>query len=386
MRAAGWRLLGLLLVGGCQQQAALPAAAARPPATQQLTGVLSPNAWAHAQIKTAVAGAAGFAPRLQLAATLVADPQKFASVGARVAGRVAAIRVMPGQRVDKNQALVEVEAVELHQVTTEYLVAASRDREARDVLARLRRLVDERVGALQDLRHAETNAETARAAFAEADEHLHFLGLDDAAIAAMRLGSSHGTQTSIVRAPMAGHVADVHVALGQVLTGTETLVDIVDADPIWAILKLYERDLTGVHCGLHADLNVFGYAAETFAATVAAVGDRIDPLTHTVDLRLALPNPSHHLKPGMGGTATLQLPADPNAAWLPVEAVQALGAQRVYFRRTGPREFLAVPIAAGAERSGLLPVTPAPAPEAEVVVQGAFALRAVLERGELQDD
>src|SRR5581483_2701442 len=120
--------------------------------------------------------------RLIANAVIVGDPQRVARVGARVPGRVTALRVALGDAVTVGQPIADVDSVELHQVSMEYLTAIARSREANDALERQRRLVAERVGAVQDLRRAEADAAAVAATLHEAEEHLHFLGLSEADI------------------------------------------------------------------------------------------------------------------------------------------------------------------------------------------------------------
>jgi cobalt-zinc-cadmium efflux system membrane fusion protein len=340
----------------------------------------------NAEIRTAKLTPQAFTPRLTTTATIAADPRNIARLGSRVAGRVAAIDVRLGDRVQRGQALVEIDAVELHQVSTEYLTAQARAREAVDALARQKQLVAERVGALQDLRRAEANAEAATATLHEAEEHLRFLGLGNEAIARLRGGSIHAVERSIIRAPIAGRVSTLTVTLGQVLAGTEDLVTITRSDDVWATLRVYERDLGNLAVGGSVEIQVPSYPDRIFIGKTAGIGELVDPATHTIEARVALPNPDGALKPGMSATASIALKSRATELWLPSEAVQPHGTDRAVFAVVGERRFEARPIAVGAEVGGMVPVSSGIAPGTEVVVHGAFALRGELERAELEGE
>ena len=241
------------------------------PAMVQLTAEGARNA----EIETAVASRERFAPKLTVVATLGPDPLHSARVGARVAGRVASLEVRLGQTVKKGQPLISVETVEVHLVSSEFLTAVARAREANDSLARQKQLVAERVGALQDLRRAEANAEAENATLREAEEHLHFLGLSSEAIAAVRAGVPKAAERSIVRAPIDGRVASISVSLGQVLAGTEDMLTIVDSADLWATLQIYERDSAGVRVGNAVDIRVPAWPERTFKGTIEVVGEVI---------------------------------------------------------------------------------------------------------------
>ena len=220
----------------------------------------------------------------------------------------------------------------------------------------------------------------------EAEEHLHFLGLSTAAVSAVRSGKSRAGDRSIVRAPIAGRVAALSASLGQVLAGTEDILTIVDSDKLWATLRIYERDLAGVVVGTPVELRVSSYPDRVFKATVQVIGEVADPVTHTVEARARLANADAVLKPGMNATASIALKAADATLWLPAEAVQARGIDRIIFTRVKERRFEAHLVTAGLERNGFVPVSSGLTEGAEVVVHGAFALRGELDRAESLGD
>lgn len=358
-----------------------------PPAAESSKRIveLTPQGMQNAEVRVAKLTPQTYRPRLSTTALINADPQDIARMGGRVSGRVAAIHVKLGDTVRKGQPLVEIDAVELHQVATEYLTAVARAKEAEDALGRQQQLVAERVGAIADLRRAEANAEAARATLREADEHLHFLGLSDETIRALRTGSSHGSVRSILRAPIEGRIAALSVSLGQVLNGTEDVVTVIRSNTVQAMLRVYERDIASVQLGTAVELKVPGYPERVFTGTVAAVGDLVDLATRTVEARVAIGNPDGVLKPGMSAVASVALRGGPAELWLPTEAVSEHGTERLVFVKVGDRRFEARPVVVGPEQGGMLPIRSGLESGTEVAVQGAFALRGQLERAELEE-
>ena len=352
------------------------------PPTVQLTAEGTRNA----EIETAVVTTERFTPKLTVVATLGPDPLHSARVGARVAGRVASLDVRLGQAVKKGQQLAAIETVEIHLVSSEFLTAVARARETNDALQRQKQLVQERVGALQDLRRAEANAEAENATLREAEEHLHFLGLSNEAIAAVRAGVPKAAERSIVRSPIDGRVASLTVSLGQVLAGTEDILTIVDSADLWATLQIYERDSAGVVVGSTVEVQVPAWPDRLFKGTIEAVGEVIDPQTHTVEARVKLVNEDSALKPGMTATALIALKADGQNVWLPAQAVQPRGSERIVFVEVGENRFEARTVGAGAERNGFVAIRSGLDAGAKVVVRGAFSLRAELENAGLSGD
>lgn len=355
----------------------------------QLTGSSLQNAGILLQTVTE----GGFGPRLEVPATIEADPQQVSRMGARAPGRVVALSVSMGAHVNVGDPLFELATIELHQVTTEYLVAIARSRQAEDALRRARAMAQEHVGPVADLRRAEADSAAARATLHEAEEHLHFLGLRERDISRIRASSSHGQARSIIRSPMEGTVTAINAAIGQVLQGNEEVVVISRIDRVWANLHLYERDITRVRVGARVTVQLSGMiesAAPT--GTLSFVSQMLDPSTHTGEGRVLLENSQGVLRPGMTATGYIELPTEPHQVWIAQQAVQSHEGHSIVFVPSETedagetREFEARTVSVGEERGGRVPVLEGLRVGESVVVQGAFVLRGELERGELAED
>ncbi len=326
-------------------------------------------------------GAARFGPRLLVPAAIEADPSRMAEVGARVTGRVVALRVSIGDVVREGAPLVEIDTVELHQVTTEYQMAVARSRQTLDALSRARTLQVEQVGATQDLRRAEAENAAAQAQLREAEEHLHVLGLREADITQLRSGTSHGQTRSVIRAPVEGTVAALPVAIGRVVAGGDLIAVVGRTDRVWASLRLFEQDLFRLHPGLAVTVRLSG-SARDFNWTVSVVAPVIDPVTRTAEGRVALDNPDGALRPGASAVASIWIPATESRRWLPREAVQSHEGALVVFVPVGGG-FEARPVRIGEEENGRVPVLEGLEGVDRVVVRGAFGLLGELERDAL---
>ena len=386
--AGGWAWLCTALCLACKAPAPPATNPHGPTRAERLSRQveLTETGLQNAEIRWAPLFPQTFSPHLNATATIAADPQAIARVGARMAGRVGAIRVRVGDTVKLDQPLVEIDTVELHHVSTEYLMALARAREANDALARQKQLVAERVGALQDLRRAEAAQEVTEANLRETEEHLHFLGLDDSTVDALRSNTQSGPLRSVLRAPIAGRVEALGVSLGQVLTGTEDVLTIMQLKQVWAVLRIYEHDLGAISTEAPVEVSTVGYPGRVFHGRVDAIGDLVETTTRTVEVRVAIDNQDGALKPGMTATAAVSIKAQEATLWLPLEAVQASHGQKVVFVKTGERHFLARPVTLGAERGGYVHLVSGVQAGENVVIHGAFTLRGELERSELEED
>jgi cobalt-zinc-cadmium efflux system membrane fusion protein len=83
------------------------------------------------------------------------------------------------------------------------------------------------------------------------------------------------------------------------------------------MIDVYERDLPLIRVGEAVQLSVEAYSDVNFPATIAFVGDIVDPNTRTVKVRALVDNRDRRLKPQMYGRVTF-----------PVEAAQLIRAPR----------------------------------------------------------
>src|SRR6266700_999207 len=236
-----WSIVAMLLAPlGCRRGDHSTAPASPHDAQHHAVVELTAEGMKNAQVEVVRLQPTSFSPRLRVSAIIGGDPRKIAQVVSRLAGRVTAIRVQLGDAVRRGQALVEIDGVEVHQVALDYRTSTSRLRAAEDALARQRQLVDERVGAVADLRRAETEHAAAKAAREEANEHLRFLGFSEKDVQSVDRAAGDNSHRAVVRAPIAGRVAALDVTLGRILTGEEPIVTITQLDRVAAILRVYE--------------------------------------------------------------------------------------------------------------------------------------------------
>ncbi|MDX2023841.1 MAG: efflux RND transporter periplasmic adaptor subunit [Deltaproteobacteria bacterium] len=380
---------GLLLCGlalfGCSRSAPAPAPAPKAVAEPGVVH-LSPEAQANAGLQIQPLAPGTYTPKLKLSAVIVGDPSQVAEVGARVPGRVSAIRVKLGDVVRKGQPLIDIESVDIHEATLQYLTARARFAAAKDALDRQRLLYQERVGAEVDLRRAESEFAATRAAVDEGEEHLKFLGLTTGDVRALANHTPNAEHPGTLRSPIAGRVAALNVSVGQVVTGNENALTIANTKNVWASLRVYERDLVYLSVGQAVQLQLPSVPDRLFEGKLTFLSELVDPHTRTTEARVWLANDEGLLRPGATVTALVALPAKPNSLWLPDEAVQTVEAQPSVFVAEGNGRFVARPVKASDTQGGFRQIEAGLAPGTKVVVKGAFTLRGELERANIVDE
>jgi multidrug efflux pump subunit AcrA (membrane-fusion protein) len=323
-------------------------------------------------------------------ARLTNDENRTWRVGAVAEGRMQFIHANPGDTVVKDQVLAEMHSHEIHESRASYKRAQADLARIKGVQAyrqglrdRAQRLLDLRAGSVAQLEQAETelkNAQTdVRNAEIEIDRtktHLvEVLGIpaEESDIPQAKDGEDHDLIP--VRAPATGVVLTRNVTLGTVVTPASDLFVISDLSTVWAIAEVGEEHLGRLRVGMPANVFVQAYPGRAFRGRIGKLGEVLDPNTHTIRVRIELPNAQGLLKPEMYADAQIEVGRGGLALMLPAEAVQDVRGDAVVFVRVGPDHFELRPVRTGSTVSGSIEILSGLETGDAVVSQAAFILK-----------
>ena len=323
---------------------------------------------------------------LEATAEIEPAPNRFAQVGARVAGRVTRLTVAEGDPVVAGQTLAEIDSPELGQATGDYLAAATSAGVAREIADREKMLYERKISSEREWRLAEAEAVRSRAAKEAAENRLHALGITDPELEKLRVEGHFGSQVSL-RSPLTGVVAARAAAVGRIVQPGEGLFEIVDLREVAIAIDVYEQSLSRVHPGQRAEVQTMSTGSKTFSGKVTSVGAVVERQTRTVKVRMLLANPDRVLRPGMFATVrVIGAGTDQQAAqaiYVPTAAVQRDGGATIVFVSVGPRLFERREIEAGPEAGGFTLVRRGVAVGDKVVTTGSLALKSEFRKGTL---
>ncbi len=319
-------------------------------------------------------------------ARIVADPNRTARVLPPVQGRVTAVLVRLGDRVERGQPLVTLESPDADAAVATFLQAQAGERQARATLqkaetdlARASDLYQVRAVAEKDLLAAQNDAAQARlglegaeAARQQAFRKLELLGLEPATF----------RQAALVRAPISGKVLEVNVAPGEyrgaVATHSDTttppLLTIADLGTVWVQADVPEPLLRLVHVGQPVTITLVSFPDEVFGGTVSRIGDVLDPQTRSLKVTVTLPNPAGRFRPEMFGSVRQPGPRH-SLPVLPADAVVLEYGRPVVFVERAPGQFERRAVATGARAESLVAITRGVQAGERIVVDGAVLLR-----------
>jgi len=305
-----------------------------------------------------------------LNARIAYDENHTVRVSTPIAGRVLRIDAQPGDRVAAGQPLLEVDAPDYAQALADVNKAAAEANQKGAAYRRVKELVDAEVAARKELETADADLKQAEAERSRAQARLNNLTQGQA-----RAGS-HLT----IRSRIAGVVAE-----RKVNPGAEVRPDMPDAlfvitDPahLWVIIDLPERLLGSVRKGQKVTVEVDAYLRRSFPATVASIGEVVDPATRRIQVRCILDNPERLLKPEMYARVTPLADSQARLPRVPNSALITEGLYTYVFVETAPGVFRKRRVAPGLQGRNESYVKDGLKEGDRVVTSGALLLNAEL--------
>lgn len=263
------------------------------------------------------------------------DENYTARVSSPIAGRVVSLNLVPGDEVRAGQPLLTLDSPDLATAMADLDKATADETRKRLAYERAKTLFDGGVLPRKDFEAGEADYGQARAETRRAQMRLRNLSPRNAKHAS---GAANGY---VLRAPISGVLADRRVNPGMEVRPDlpEPLFTITDPTHLWVLIDLPERNLANVAPGNLANVEVDAYPDMKFTATIARVGEIVDPATRRIQVRCTIDNPDRKLKPEMYARVTLLAEDGARAVRVPNTALVSEGAQTFVFVETGPGVF-----------------------------------------------
>lgn len=225
-----------------------------------------------------------------------------------VSGRIVKINFAEGQRVQKDDVLVEldrsIEQAELDEANAE-LALAEAEYERQQAL-RTRNTVSQAA-----LDQAKARLDTARASIALAQARL--------------------AKRSLL-APFDARAGLRRVSPGAFVEAGTEIVNLEDIDPLKLDFRVPERFLPAVQLGQKIGVQVDAFPDRRFEGEVVAIDPQIDEEGRSLVVRAVVQNEEDQLRPGLFARVTLTLATRQDAIWVAESAVVPMGDQVTVFK------------------------------------------------------
>ncbi|MDE5787194.1 MAG: efflux RND transporter periplasmic adaptor subunit [Bacteroidaceae bacterium] len=225
------------------------------------------------------------------------EEESSTSVSFTGMGVLNTLAVNEGQPVRKGQLLAVIDETQARSMLATTKAALD---QALDAQARMKQLHDNQ--SLPDIKWAEieSKVQQAQSAYDIAKKNL---------------------EDCRIYAPVSGLVGAKIMDVGETVLPTEPVLTILSIDRVKVRVSIPESEIAGITAETPTQVSVDALDGETFQGGKIEKGVSADPLTHTYDIRISMPNPEHKLLPGMVAKVTMDSSQE-KAIVLPVMAVQ----------------------------------------------------------------
>jgi len=293
-------------------------------------------------------------------------PLRRSVVGSAVDGRVDEFRVKDGQYVEAGKPLAKLktesfeiqlaaaqeelklrklERDELKKLRPEEINEAKARMEGAKILRDFTKRQQDRVQGLyergtvtiEQLQESLSAADRAAQTFAEAKAAYEVVsGSEKVAKADVRVLAQQEEirrlediiKKHTIVAPFSGYVVAEHVELGQWVSPSDPIVEMVDIETVEVDVMVPQEYITGVQAKDTAGVQLEGVNAKPFSGTVQRIVPHGDLRARTFPVKVHVANPDHVLFSGMLASVTLPVGAPVKAVLVPKDAL-VLGGRRL---------------------------------------------------------
>ncbi|KAA9332073.1 efflux RND transporter periplasmic adaptor subunit [Hymenobacter busanensis] len=390
-KIASLALLLALTLAGCgadkkENAEAGPTAESKAAGAEAVSGeaadvvTLSPAEQQAAGLKTARLADRPMGAGLAVTGTLDVPPESAVRITAPLGGFVENTELLQGSRVRKGEVLAIIRNPEFVTLQQDYLETRARLDYARTELARQKELYEQEVAPQKNYQRAQADYQALQVQTNAQAARLRLAGLP--------VGGRIVT-TATLRAPRAGFVRTVNVTVGQAVTATDALFEIVDPEHLHVELTVFERDVARVQ---HGQLIRFTLASDSTSsrrertARVYLVGKAIgEDRTVRVHGHLDQEN-DPALLPGLYVRAMIET-GRTQAHTLPDAALVRFEGKNYAFAVEAPGRYRLVPVTLGRSEDNFTEVTlPEGVPVTTTfVTDGAYSLLAKMKNAEEEE-
>ncbi len=349
---------------------------------------LTPTQAAEVGIFVSRAERAPLRQSVKLPAELRFDADRIAAVSPRVSGRIIRITATEGDEVTRGATLAVLSSRELADLKAEYLTSATAVELASQSLAREETLFADRITSEADLQSARAELAAARAGLRGVENKLHAVGVSDGQLDSLAEAPDGSLANVNVSAPIGGVIARRTATLGAAVSaddpGAPALFTIVDDSVLWADIAVYKQSAGAVQPGAKVVLRTESDVVLT-EGEIATVLPSIDETSRTATARMIVENQDARMRPGQFVTAEILTGNGDSRLQVPSGAIVTVEERASVFVPTGDG-FEPRAVTTGPEIGGQTVIQSGLMEGDEYVSEGAFTLKAQLEKDAFGDD
>jgi len=206
-------------------------------------------------------------------------PQNKALITPLLGGYVKETHLLIGDKVTKGQALLTLENTEYIDLQKEYLDVAEQINFLKSEYDRQKMLYDEKISSQKNYLKAESEYRRNKGIYQSLKEKLKLLNINPANVEKGKL-----TSTVTLFAPISGSVSVMNANIGQFMSPSNVVMEIIDNKDLHVELSVFEKDILKVKPEQIINFKVPEASTETFHAKVHLVGKSIESKDRTINV------------------------------------------------------------------------------------------------------
>jgi membrane fusion protein, copper/silver efflux system len=177
-----------------------------------------------------------------------------------------------------------------------------------------------------------------------------------------------------VHAEHGGIVSEINVREGMYVKPVNDVMTIEDLRKVWIIVDVFERQANWVKKGQRVTATLPFDSTKIWEGEVDYIYPRLDPITHTLKLRLKFDNPDLKLKPDMYANVTIYATTYKDVLTIPTGAIIRTGKENRVVLALGKGYFRSQKVTIGEESAGRIVIQSGLKPGDNIVSSAEFLI------------
>ncbi len=247
---------------------------------------------------------------LRVSGRVSVNENVLAKIGPSISGRVIEVKADIGQRVSRGQVLAVMHSTQLSDTQANFLKAKSQVELKRLYVERSRKLYDEGIISLLNLKERESVLTEKEIEMNALADQLSVMGMHADDIQKIAQHKSVNSNTPIT-ATINGSIIDRRISVGQIVEISDELFIVADLSEVWIVAEVPEKSASALEINAPAEIEIPALAHQTFKGNLSFIASTVDPESRTIKIRVVLPNRDFRLKPEMLASLSIQKPSVP---------------------------------------------------------------------------
>lgn len=232
-------------------------------------------------------------------------------------------------------------------------------------------LVPEWAGAQEEFLALKRNGDAGL--LVAARQRLRLTGMPAAIIAQVeRSGKVQPNLT--ITSPIGGVLQELGVREGMTISAGETLARVNGLSNVWMDVAVPEAETGLIVLGQAVQAHFPAFPGMTIKGTVSTILPDTNPDSRTLRVRIELPNPDRHLRPGLTAQVSISHSTEQSVLWVPSEAVIRTGRRALVMLAEDAGRYRPVEVQLGQENDGKTAIMKGLEEGQKVVSSGQFLL------------